>query len=424
MVYVCWARGKGNTTGNMTTTLSKLTWTEAGVGPRYRFVIGALILAAHMSIGLNFFNITPLLPLVVDDYAISRASASLLIALPTVVKALVGLPGSLIINRFGLNRSFTISWFMLGILAFSPLATEFSTMILLRLFYGIGAGLLMTATASLIMQWFPSNEVPIMNTLLLVVISLGVALSISLSVPMSNSMSWEAALGVFGSIALLGAISWSVFGKTGSSTQEASPIFTARAVWNVFRNRTIFLLVVGDALVFINYAAITSWLPTYLHEFRGLALEQAGYITSLLPSIGVISVLSGGFLSLKVKARRPFFIIPGILVGLGSFGAFLLPDIGAIYIAVLMLGIGTWVYQPILLTLPMQLPWMTPRKITVVWGASLTIAGFGMFVSPIVVGASRDLFNTFIPGFTIWALLAWSLVFTGLLLPNKSRPNS
>ncbi|MYD11628.1 MAG: MFS transporter [Chloroflexi bacterium] len=405
----------------MTATLSQLTWTEAKVNPRYRFVIAALILAAHLSIGLNFFSVTPLLPLVIDDYEVNRASAGLLIALPTVVKALIGLPGSLVINRLGLNRSFTLSWFMLGMLAFSPLATEFHTMILLRLLYGLGAGLMMTASASLIMQWFPTNEVPIVNTLLLVVVSLGVAASISLAVPLSNSMSWEAVLGVFGAIGLLGAIAWTLLGKTGSSTQEASALFALRDVWNVFRDRTIFLLVVGDALVFIHYAAVTSWLPSFLHEFRGVSLEQAGYITSLLPAIGVVAVLIGGFLSIRIKARRPFFIIPGIIVGLGGFGSFLLADLNAIYLSVIMIGVGTWIYQPILLTLPMQLPWMTPRKIAVVWGASLTIAGLGMFLSPIVVGASRDLFQTFVPGFTIWAILAWALVITGLYLPNHSR---
>ena len=405
----------------MTATLSQRTWAEAKVNPRYRIVIAALILAAHLSIGLNFFSVTPLLPLVIDDYEVNRASASLLIALPTVVKALIGLPGSLVINRLGLNRSFTLSWFMLGMLAFSPLATEFPAMILLRLLYGLGAGLMMTASASLIMQWFPTNEVPIINTLLLVVVSLGVAASISLAVPLSNNMTWEAVLGVFGAIGLLGAIAWTLFGKAGSTAQEASALFTLRDVYNVFRNRTIFLLVVGDALVFIQYAAVTSWLPSFLHEFRGVSLEQAGYITSLLPAIGVVAVLIGGFLSLRIKARRPFFIIPGVIVGLGGFGSFLLTDLNAIYLSVIMIGVGTWIYQPILLTLPMQLPWMTPRKITVVWGASLTIAGLGMFLSPIVVGASRDLFQTFVPGFSIWAILAWALVITGLYLPNESR---
>ena len=405
----------------MAVTLSKLASSQPAGKSRYRFVIGALILAAHASIGLNFFNVTPLLPLVIDDYKVSRASASLLIALPTIIKALVGLPGSLIANRFGLNRTFTLSWFMLGMLMLSPLAQDFNSMVLLRLLYGLGSGLVMTASAALIMQWFEPREVPILNTLLLIVVVTGTAVSITLAVPMSQVMNWEAVLGVFGGVGMAGAIAWSLLGKTKPEAADARETFDLREMWRVFRNRTIFLLIVGDALVFINYAAITSWLPTYLYEFRGLSLADAGAITGLLPSVGMLSVIIGGYLTVKLRVTRPFFIVPGILAGMGSFGAFLLNDALTIQVSVMLLGIGTWVYQPILLTLPMQLPWMTPRKITVVWGASLTIAGFGMFLSPIIVGASRDLLGTFVPGFTVWALLAWSLVLTGVLLPHKSR---
>ena len=406
----------------MTVAVKDWSGGDAREYPRYRFVIAVLILWAHISIGLNFFAVTPLLPLVIDDYGISRASASLLVALPTLVKACIGLPGSLIINRFGLNRVFTVSWFMLGILALSPLIQDFYLMLLLRLAYGIGAGLMMTATASLIMQWFRPSEAPVINTLLLIVISLGIAISISLAAPLAENTSWEGVLGVFGGIGLCGAFAWKLYGRAGSpQTQETSPIFSLREVWEVFRDRTIFLLVVGDALVFVNYAAVTSWLPTFLHEFRGLDLDQAGYVTGLLPTVGIFAVLLGGFLALRVKNRRLLFLAPGVLVAIGGFGTFLLRDPLAINLSILALGFGTWVYQPTLLTLPMQLSWMTPRKITVVWGASLTIAGFGMFISPIVVGASRDIFGTFVPGFSIWALFGCALIFTGLFLPKQKR---
>ena len=187
-------RGKGvsgqygaSATKLMAAVISDLRGSDTREYSRYRIVIAVLILLAHASIGLNFFGVTPLLPLVIDDYEITRASASLLVALPTLVKACIGLPGSLIINRFGLNRVFTLSWFMLGMLALSPWIQDFYLMLLLRLVYGIGAGLMMTATASLIMQWFRPNEVPIINTLLLIVISLGIAISITLAAPLGGA---------------------------------------------------------------------------------------------------------------------------------------------------------------------------------------------------------------------------------------------
>ena len=45
---------------------------------RYRYVIAGLILAAHLCIGLNVFAVSPVLSVVIEEYGISRAGASLL----------------------------------------------------------------------------------------------------------------------------------------------------------------------------------------------------------------------------------------------------------------------------------------------------------------------------------------------------------
>ena len=83
----------------------------------------------------------------------------------------------------------------------------------------------------------------------------------------------------------------------------------------------------------------------------------------------------------------------------------------------LILGIGSWSYPPTLLSLPMGLKAMTPEKVAVVWGTFVTVSGIGMFVSPIVVGAIRDYWGTFVPGFMIWAIGAWLLFIAGFTLP-------
>ncbi len=56
---------------------------------RYRFVIAALVLSGHLSVGLNIFAVSPLLPLAIDEYDISRAAAGLLVALPLLVAAIL-----------------------------------------------------------------------------------------------------------------------------------------------------------------------------------------------------------------------------------------------------------------------------------------------------------------------------------------------
>lgn len=128
----------------------------------------------------------------------------------------------------------------------------------------------------------------------------------------------------------------------------------------------------------------------------------------------------GGFLPLRIDSKKPFFIVPGLLLGLGGLGTFLIDSTLGIYVSIVLLGIGSWSYAATFLSLPMELPDMTPEKVAVVWGTFVTVSGIGMFISPIVVGAIRDGTGTFVPGFIIFAVGAWFLMIAGLLIPTKN----
>ena len=231
----------------------------------YRYVIGGLILAIHFTIGINFFVISPLLPLIIEDYGINRTTASLLIVLALLIHSFFGLPGGVIVARFGIRPVFTLSWFLIGSLVFSAVAPNFSTMLVLRLLYGVGFGLTIPATGPLLMQWFPPRELPIISALFVASLSLGVALSVSTAAPLADGIGWQNALGVFGGIGVVGAVAWSFLGRTKTDTQVAVTI-SLSDILSVFRNRTAMILVISDALVFTQYSALTSWLPTFFNE--------------------------------------------------------------------------------------------------------------------------------------------------------------
>ncbi|MCH9046893.1 MAG: hypothetical protein IIA40_12410 [SAR324 cluster bacterium] len=142
-------------------------------------------------------------------------------------------------------------------------------------------------------------------------------------------------------------------------------------------------------------------------------------ITGLLPLVGVFAVLAGGVVALRVASPKTLFAVSGALAGLGGLGAFLLPGPALIYPAVIIMGIGSWLYVPKLLTLPMQMAGMTQERVAVVWGSLLTFSGFAMFVSPILVGGLRDLTGSFIPGLAVCAAASWALLLAGILLPRN-----
>ncbi len=183
--------------------------------------------------------------------------------------------------------------------------------------------------------------------------------------------------------------------------------------------RTVVLLVIADPGILVQYTALTGWLPTFYTERRELSLSDAGFVTGVLPLVGVFAVLAGGALPLRFGSARIFFVSSGLLAGLGGLGTFLSPSIAGIHVATVALGIGSWFYVPTLLTLPLRLSGITPESLGVIYGSIMTFSGFAMFASPVLVGGLRDATGSFLPGFAICAAMGWTVLISGLLLPKE-----
>ena len=405
--------------------------------------MAGMTLAAHLAAGLNLFALSPLLPLAIDDYGISHGAAGLLVSLPMLVGAAIGLPGGKVIARIGVKRSYMLAWIALGLLALAPVVPNFYVLLVLRLAYGVGLALMVVATGPLVMQWFKPKEMLVINSLNTALMSGGIAVSTAGAVPLADLLGWKMTLTVFSSLGILGAILWPLAPRD-RNTGEERPGISVREVVSVLRMKTVALLVAADAGIFIQYTALTTWLPSFFEEVRGIPLEQGGYITSMLPFVGIFAVLAGGAVPLlfeTFRARlavfgklgellfsyRGILVLSGILAILGGLGAFLLGSQAGIYISVVVLGIGSWFYVPALLTIPMRLAGATPERVAAVWGSYMTFSGLGMFIFPILVGWLYDDFGSYYPGFVICAVASWALLIAGILLPRDagaSAPDS
>ena len=385
---------------------------------RYRIVIAGLILAAHFVVGLNILAVSPILPIIKEDLSINSATAGLLVAMPLLVAALFGLPGGLITMRLGLRQTFIASWAAMSLLALSAVAPNFATQLTLRLLFGLGAAMMFTASGPLLLQWFRPKEVLVMNGLTTAILSLGIFLSLATAVPMAEALEWEGALGVFGGVGVIGALAWGFLGRSPAREDHLAAAVPMRGILGVLRNRAILLLLAADAGVFIQYTALSSWLPTFYSEVRGMSLARAAFITSLLPLVGVFAVIAGALLPLKFGSPKVFLIVPGVMIIVGGFGSFTFGGTPAIYASVILVGIGSWLYVPTLLSWTMELAGMVPGNVVIIWGAMITASGIGMFISPILVGFLRDASGTFTLGFLICSAAAWSLFLAGLLIPR------
>lgn len=391
----------------------------------YRPFMAAMTLAAHLAAGLNLFAVSPLLPLAIEDYGISDTEAGLLVSSPLLMGAVLGIPGGMLVTRIGIRRAYLLGWIAMALLALSAVVPNFYTLLALRLVYGVGLSLVIITTGPLLMRWFRPREMLVMNALNHVVLTLGVSLSVAGAVPLAGLVGWKTALAAFAGVGVLGALVWNAAPKEQARGQAGADYQPTATSWReagaVLRSRAVALMVAADAGVLFQYTALTGWLPTFFSEERGFDLSQAGLLTSILPFVGMFAVLLGGALPLRFNSFRGIWIISGLMASLGGLGAFLFSLPAAIYVSVIALGVGSWLYVPTLLTMPMRMRGTTPERVAVIYGSFMTFSGIAMFVSPVIVGALRDASGgSFLPGFAVCAAASWTLLMAGLLLPRES----
>ena len=375
-----------------------------------------------VTVAMTQFAVSPVLPLIIDDYDISRGTAGLLTSVVPLMHVLMGIPCSLLVGRLGPKTLITLAALLASVPALTVFADNFYILLLTRLVYGFSLALLITAVAPLLMQRFRTNELPFMTGMFLASISVGVSIASFITPRIAAELGWRASLSLFGCAALVAAICWQlVMLREGKDAPVAAPHLPFGMFLQTLRSRTTALLAAADAGPYALYTASLAWLPAFYHEVHGTTLEEGGALTGIISLTGVFTLVLASFLAMRAGRRRPFLVLPGALAGFAGLGSILLAGTPGVYVAVVALGFVSWFYLPALLTIPLDLPAATETQAAVMLGTLLSVGSIFTFAAPLVVGISTDYLGTYIPGLALFAVLSWSLLVSGLLLPETGR---
>lgn len=254
-----------------------------------------------------------LAPLIIDDLGLTKVQFGLV---GTIFTAVYGLMVPL--SGYA-GDAFRRKWVVLGsLLVFSTatlltgLCSGLLTLILFRsIATGGGEAFYYPAANSLIGQFHQQTRalaMAIHQTALYV----GIVAS-SFAATVGQIYGWRSAFFVFGScgIVMAGVILWRMrdtpqSGATGNSPGAAAGPGVVEVLRYVFAKRTVLLLGVAFAgQVFVNVGYLT-WMPTYLHERFGLALDKASFLALFCHhAAAFVGVTAGGWLSDRLARRWP-----------------------------------------------------------------------------------------------------------------------
>ena len=353
-----------------------------------------------VTVAMSQFAVSPVVPLIIDDYDISRGMAGLLTSVVPLMHVLMGIPCSLLVGRLGPKTLVTFAALLASVPALSFLADNFYILLATRIVYGFSLALLMTAVAPLLMQRFRASELPFMNGMFLASISIGVSISSFIAPRIAAELGWKASLSLFGCAALVAAIGWQlVMLRERTDAPTSAPRLPLGMFLQVLRSRTTALLAAADAGPYALYTASLAWLPAFYHEVHGATLEEGGALTGLISLTGVFT-LDGGKRP-DIASRQAH----------GHSSCCLGPWLGSLALAQSCwrarpastppsshLGFVSWFYLPALLTIPMELPGATETQAAVMLGALLSVGSIFTFISPLAVGFSTDYLGTYVPG--------------------------
>ena len=132
---------------------------KTAVIPPYAWVILFAVFVASVAAPLNQNKVPPLMPVLMDAFAINLSEAGLLMSVFSVTGLLLALPAGFITQRFGPKVTGLIAVGSLAVGAIiGAMADSMSLLLVSRVVEGVGMGLIAVVAPAVIALWFPSEK--------------------------------------------------------------------------------------------------------------------------------------------------------------------------------------------------------------------------------------------------------------------------
>lgn len=193
-----------------------------------KWTIEAALLLVQFGMGLGFLSPAPLFPLIIDEYDVSRAAASLLVGGTSLGVALALVPASILPARIGTRWAVTLGGALLASMLLTPLANSFVALLVLRILFSLGAAVLLSALPAVVVRWFEPRELALVNGLGIVAQTLGVATSMSVAASVAAVVGWHLTLTLFAAVVGTATVVWVVMSAGAASDAAGAGALSMR----------------------------------------------------------------------------------------------------------------------------------------------------------------------------------------------------
>src|SRR5437016_1882919 len=203
-----------------------------------------------------------------------------------------------VVDRFGAWIVMGLGSLVWGVSTIAlPLASAATSLFLMRMIFGLGHSMLLSAGATAISRGFGVKERTRVVAIAFAGNQVGLAICATVGAFILAHLGWQAVFYSIGGASLLLTVAW--FGlypdkRIGRQTNETN---RQRISWSsLFRYRSTWGIAFGQMGYLYAYFFFVSWLPGYLILERKMTLLQSGILSALPFWAGLLGTLAGGWL--------------------------------------------------------------------------------------------------------------------------------
>ena len=328
-----------------------MTEPAAPRGSRLLVTVAVLLLAINLRPVVN--SLGAVIPELRDDTGLSPAATGVLLSLPTLTFAFMGLFAPALAARFGPHRTVVVTLLVLiaGQVARAALPGTVALFAgsLLAL-TGIAVG--NVVLPGLVRLHFP-DRIPAMTAAYTTLLTIGGAAAAALSNPVKDAFDadWRFGIGIWAGTAVIALIPWLALVR-GSSARPPASSGTRLPLRVLARTSVAWTLAGYFGLQSMLAYVIMGWMPEILTD-TGMTQTEAAFQVAIVITVGI--PLAALVPPLLGRSRRPAVLVV-VLSGcylVGFVGLAFLPGTAVLVFSV-FIGIGTGAFPLALTLIPLR----------------------------------------------------------------------
>ncbi|MCY6991520.1 nitrate/nitrite transporter [Staphylococcus argensis] len=357
--------------------------------------------------------ISPIMPFISKDVAITGSQLSIVIAIPVILGSILRVPFGYLTNKVGAKWIFFISFIILLFpIFFLSQAQSVGMLMTSGFFLGI-AGATFSVGVTSIPKYFPKERVGLANGIYGMG-NIGTAISSFLAPPIAGAIGWQSTVRLYLILLALFAILMFFFGDSQERKVHVPLMEQTRKLMSYLR---LYYLSFWYFITFGSFVAFGVFLPNYLVTHFHIESVDAGIRSGIFIALATLLRPLGGILGDKLNAVHMLIIdfvcitIGGIILGLSN--NILMFTVGCLLISVCA-GIGNGLVFKLV-------PHYFSKEAGTANGIVSMMGGLGGFFPPLVISLVVSVTGSSHFAFILLAIFAIIALVTMLHLSKRER---